>query len=116
MVVPQSAVRSVRSRRRGCAPPAWARDNWMLLKPLFPAVVTAVALLLTSPVAAHEPLWGETPSVFGFGVIHPEVRFGYRDAGSTRRGGVRARMWEQETMIQFAPTTALNLMIEIPWM
>jgi len=70
----------------------------------------------SSPAHAHEPLWGETPSVFGFGVIHPEVRFGYRDAGSTRSGGIRQRMWEQETMIQYAPSTALNLMLEIPWM
>jgi len=54
--------------------------------------------------------------VFGFGVIHPEVKVAYRDAGTVRRGGVRQRMWETETMIQFAPTTALNLMLEIPWM
>lgn len=68
------------------------------------------------PAQAHEPLWGETPTVFGFGIIHPEVRFGYRDAGSTRSGGIRQRMWEQETMVQYAPSTALNLMLEVPWM
>jgi hypothetical protein len=79
---------------------------------------SALGLLLlgSRPVAAHEPLWGETPTVFGFGVIHPEVRFGYRDAGSARSGGIRQRMWEQETMVQYAPSTALNLMLEIPWM
>lgn len=68
------------------------------------------------PAGAHEPLWGETPTVFGFGVIHPEIRFGYRDAGSTRRGGLRSRMLETETMIQYAPSTALNLQLEVPWM
>jgi hypothetical protein len=75
-----------------------------------------MAVLLALPAHAHEPLWGETPTVFGFGVIHPEVRFGYRDAGSALRGGIRARMLEEETMIQYAPSTALNLMLEVPWM
>jgi hypothetical protein len=71
---------------------------------------------LAVPARAHEPLWGETPTVFGFGIIHPEVRFSFRDAGSARRGGLRARMLEEETMVQYAPTTALNLMLEVPWM
>lgn len=78
-----------------------------------------LALLLTAaarPAAAHEPLWGETPTVFGFGVIHPEIRAAFRDSGSTRRGGLRQRMLETETMVQYAPSTALNLMIEVPWM
>lgn len=79
-------------------------------------LVGALALLTALPAAAHEPLWGETPSVFGFGVIHPEVRFGYRDAGATRRGGIRQRLFESETMVQYAPSIALNLMLEIPWM
>lgn len=80
-------------------------------------LLSALLLLgLAVPASAHEPLWGETPSVFGFGVIHPEVRFGYRDAGSTRRGGLRSRMFETETMVQYAPSTAINLMLEIPWM
>lgn len=79
--------------------------------------LAAFAVLVAAvPAAAHEPLWGETPSVFGFGVIHPEVKVGYRDAGSTRRGGVRARMFETETMVQYAPSTAINLMLEVPWM
>jgi len=75
-----------------------------------------LAITAPRPSHAHEPLWGETPSVFGFGIIHPEVRFGYRDAGSTRRGGLRARMIETETMVQYAPSTALNLQLEVPWM
>lgn len=75
-------------------------------------VASAVAL----PARAHEPLWGETPSVFGFGILHPEVRLGYRDAGSARRSGVRQRMLDSELMVQYAPSTALNLMLEVPWM
>lgn len=78
------------------------------------AVLASVAVL--SPAHAHEPLWGETPSVFGFGVIHPEIRAAFRDAGSTRRGGIRQRMLETETMVQYAPSTALNVMLEVPWM
>ena len=85
------------------------RLNSLPLAGLFLAVAAA-------PAAAHEPLWGETPSVFGFGVIHPEVRLGYRDAGSTRRGGVRARMLESELMVQYAPSTALNVTLEVPSM
>jgi hypothetical protein len=83
-----------------------------------PALLGAAALvlILARPAGAHEPLWGETPSVFSFGIIHPEVRWGYRDAGTTRRGGLRARMWETETMVQYAPSTALNMQIEVPWM
>lgn len=82
----------------------------------FAALCLLAALLVAAPGHAHEPLWGETPTVFGFGVIHPEVRFGYRDAGSTRRGGLRARMLESETMVQYAPSTRLNLQLEVPWM
>jgi len=79
-------------------------------------ICLGLSLLAGRPVQAHEPLWGETPTVFGFGVIHPEVRFSYQEAGSTRTGGIRQRMWEQETMVQYAPSTALNLMLEVPWM
>lgn len=75
-----------------------------------------ILLVAAAPARAHEPLWGETPTVFGFGIFHPEVRFGYRDAGSARAGGIRSRMLESEAMVQYAPSTAINLMLEIPWM
>jgi hypothetical protein len=83
-----------------------------------PGVLFGVAVglgCLFQPAAAHEPLWGETPTVFGFGIFHPEVRMGYRDAGSTQNGGERQRLLEQETMLQYAPRPALNLLLEIPW-
>jgi hypothetical protein len=79
-------------------------------------LIAAALLLIAAPVSAHEPLWGETPTVFGFGILHPEVRFGFRDAGSLFRGGIRARLFETETMVQYAPSTSLNLMLEVPWM
>jgi hypothetical protein len=79
-------------------------------------LLAAAVLITARPAAAHEPLWGETPTVFGFGVIHPETRLSFRDAGTTRRGGVRQRMIETETMVQYAPTTALNVQLDVPWM
>jgi hypothetical protein len=82
------------------------------------AILGAALLLLfgSSPAHAHEPLWGETPTVFGFGIIHPEVRASYRDAGNLRGGAIRQRMLETETMVQYAPSTAINVMLDIPWM
>lgn len=70
---------------------------------------------LAAPARAHEPLWGETPTVFGFGVLHPELKLMYLDAGSTRRGGKRMRMFEQEYMLDYAPSTTVNLRLEIPY-
>jgi hypothetical protein len=74
-----------------------------------------LAALTAAPLGAHEPLWGETPTVFGFGVLHPEVKWMYFDAGTTRNGGKRMRMFEQETMLDYAPSTTINLRIEIPY-
>jgi hypothetical protein len=48
---------------------------------------------------AHEPLWGETPQTFAFGVIHPEVRVGKDE---TRFG------------LQYAFSTTRNLRLELP--
>jgi hypothetical protein len=64
----------------------------------------AIALLLwlagyMRPALAHEPLWGETPQTFAFGVIHPEVRFA---RGSTRLG------------LQYAFSTTRNVRVEVP--
>jgi len=60
----------------------------------------------------HEPLWGETPTVFGFGILHPEVKWMHLDAGSTRNGGERTRVFEQEYMLDYAPSTSINLRLE----
>ena len=77
-------------------------------------VAFGAAALLAAPAHTHEPLWGETPTVFGFGILHPEVKWMYFDAGSTRKGGKRMRMFEQEYMLDYAPSTALNLRLEVP--
>ncbi|MBV9468448.1 MAG: hypothetical protein JOZ57_04335, partial [Abitibacteriaceae bacterium] len=42
------------------------------------------SIAIPSTAYAHEPLWGETPVVFGSGLVHPEIRFGFMDAGSTQ--------------------------------
>jgi hypothetical protein len=84
--------------------------------PLNLFLILTITALATAPVAAHEPLWGETPSVFAFGVIHPEVRVGFTDSGRVGRRSERQRLFEAEWMVQYAPTAALNLMLEIPWM
>lgn len=84
----------------------------LLLRALLAALLAAGA---PAPAAAHEPLWGETPITFGFGVIHPEVKFRYFDAGSTRGGGERMRMFEQEYMIDYGFSPKLNVRLMIPY-
>jgi hypothetical protein len=74
-----------------------------------------LALVLAAPARAHEPLWGETPITFGFGIIHPEVKFKYFDAGSTRRGGERMRKFEQEYMVDYGFNPKLNIRLMIPY-
>src|SRR5688500_10503399 len=66
-------------------------------------------------VQAHEPLWGETPIVFGSGLIHPEVEYSFMDIGSTNNGGMRARMFMQEYMVQYAPKPSMNVILEVPY-
>ena len=63
---------------------------------------------------AHEPLWGETPIVFSSGLLHPEIKVKFMDAGDASDGGERSRMFEQEYMVQYAPSTRLNLRLEVP--
>ena len=57
-------------------------------------------VLLPLPALAHEPLWGETPQTFAFGVVHPEFRFAH---GETRFS------------LQYAPETTRNLRLEVPF-
>ena len=62
------------------------------------ASVGVVSLLYPPLARAHEPLWGETPQTFAFGVIHPELRF--------------ARS-ESRFSVQYAPKTTENLKLEV---
>lgn len=75
------------------------------------AVGALVAAASAPPAAAHEPLWGETPITFGFGVMHAEARYMLMDAGSRDR----MRMFEQEYMVAYGFSPKLNLRLEIPY-
>ncbi len=82
----------------------------------------AAFTLGASRARAHEPLWGETPQTFAFGVIHPEVRFALTDSNGLFRGGLRVdngdglRLSRQETILslQYALDTSRNIRLEIP--
>jgi hypothetical protein len=78
--------------------------------------------LLPTMAHAHEPLWGESPQTFAFGVWHPEVRFGFENASQLLSGGrrlanpdaLRRSRFEAQLGVQYAPTTSLNVKLEIP--
>ena len=65
-------------------------------------VAAALAIACASPAAAlaHEPLWGETPVIFGPGVFHPEIRIGFLRAGRDP-GDDRSRRIAQEYGLQY---------------
>jgi len=78
---------------------------------------------LVQPSSAHEPLWGESPQTFGFGVWHPEIRFGFQKEflllrGATRLNNpeaLRRMRFDSVLGIQYAPKTSMNVRIEIPY-
>ena len=91
---------------------------FLLLAPLL--LFAAVA---APGVRAHEPLWGETPQTFSFGVLHPETRLGWESESRLYRGGSRVanpeglRMSRQESLVslQYAPKPTLNVRLEVPY-
>src|SRR5687768_16934481 len=78
--------------------------------------------LLPSSAWAHEPLWGETPQTFSFGLKHPEWKFAFEDHRRLFQGssaipnteGRRHTMVENHLSFQYAPATTLNLKLELP--
>lgn len=96
--------------------PVW-RQGGFALAGLIAALTTGI-----TAARAHEPLWGETPQTFAFGVIHPEVRFDLADSNGLFRGGLRVnngdgqRLSRQETSLslQYALDTSRNIRLEIP--
>ncbi len=86
------------------------------------SVLLAVGLLVPAMAHAHEPLWGESPQTFGFGVLHPEIRFAWENDSALLRGATRIanpdalRMTRLDLLpsVQFAPRPTLNLKIEAP--
>jgi hypothetical protein len=85
-------------------------------RPLPLVALALCSVVVAAPARAHEPLWGETPIVFGFGIVHPEARFEFSDAGSPATQGGRVRMFEQEYMVQYGLTPKLNIALEIPYL
>ncbi|MDQ3812450.1 MAG: hypothetical protein M3347_00705 [Armatimonadota bacterium] len=87
------------------------------MKPRIAAMLWSMlaASLSGMPAFAHEPLWGETPIVFGSGIIHPEVKVMHMDAGDARDGGERMRMSEKELMTGYGMRPSLNLRLEVPY-
>src|SRR5579871_3944278 len=85
-------------------------------------LLTAICLCVAPVAHAHEPLWGESPQTFAFGVIHPEIRFGFENDtlllnGDRRIGnpdGLSRSRFETLLGLQYAPKTSLNLKLEIP--
>jgi hypothetical protein len=82
-----------------------------------------VCVIVPSAARAHEPLWGESPQTFAFGVWHPEVRLGWQNEylllhGSSRLDNpdaLRRTRFDTVLDIQYAPRTSLNVRLEIPY-
>src|SRR5262249_39290361 len=78
---------------------------------------------MTTPVRptplplAHEPLWGETPTIFGPRVFHPEIRFGFVRRGShTDPGDEGENELEQEYGLQYGINRFVNARLRFPVM
>ena len=81
------------------------------------AVALAAALASTTPALAHEPLWGETPTIFGPTVFHPEIRIGFlRRGGSPDPGEQSSEDIDQEYGLQYGINRFVNLRVTIPVM
>jgi outer membrane putative beta-barrel porin/alpha-amylase len=97
------------SPARGAADAAAARIRLRL---------TATVMSLCSWTAAawaHEPLWGETPTIFGPRVFHPEIRFGFMHHGDASvPGGESSRQIEQEYGLQYGINRFVNVRLVLP--
>src|SRR6185503_8092796 len=102
----ESMNRARPQRTRGL--PAALRLAGLLAAAWLPGIATALA---------HEPLWGETPTIFGPGVIHPEIRLGYLRRGTTRDpGDERMSEFEQMVAVQYGINRFVNVRATLPGM
>ena len=77
----------------------------------------------TKSAYAHEPLWGESPQTFAFGIWHPEFRFGFQNSSFLYQGSnripnpdaMRRTRLDGLFSLQYAPQTSLNIKIDIPF-
>jgi len=68
-----------------------------------------------APALAHEPLWGETPTIFGPRVFHPEIRFGFmHHGGASNPGQEGSRQIEQEYGLQYGINRFVNVRLSLP--
>ena len=81
-----------------------------------PTIAALGALLaMTTPALAHEPLWGETPTIFGPGVFHPEIRFAFMRTGSASEPGETGnRALTQEYGLQYGVNRWVNVRLTVP--
>ncbi|HEV8336016.1 MAG TPA: transporter [Candidatus Polarisedimenticolia bacterium] len=80
-------------------------------------LTAALASLVGSlgAAVAHEPLWGETPTIFGPGVFHPEIRIGLmRHGGASEPGGEGSREFGQEYGLQYGINRFVNVRVQLP--
>ncbi len=79
------------------------------------ALASLLSFFLARPTSAHEPLWGETPTIFGPGVYHPEIRIGFLRKGSASDpGGERTESFDQEFGMQYGINRFVNVRLRIP--
>jgi hypothetical protein len=82
-----------------------------------------LGFLSFTPAHAHEPLWGDSPQTFAFGVRHPAVRLSYSNDYRLLSGGKIAanptglRRSRLDTVVsyQYSPLTSLNVRVEVPF-
>jgi hypothetical protein len=76
-----------------------------------------IVVVSSVPALAHEPLWGETPTIFGPGVFHPEIRFGFVRRGDNPDPGEESwEDFEQEYGLQYGVNRFVNVRLTLPVM
>jgi len=79
------------------------------------AIVLGIVFCSSAPALAHEPLWGETPVIFGPGVFHPEIKIRLvRVGGPPGPGETRARTIEEEYGLQYGINRYVNVRLTLP--
>ena len=84
-------------------------------RPARALAIVLVAAAFASPARAHEPLWGETPTIFGPGVFHPEIRIGYLHRGGRPGPGEEStREIDQDYGLQYGINRFVNVRLRLP--
>src|SRR5262245_58239849 len=95
---------------------AWrrARGTGSRTSGLIGAAALAATIASARPALAHEPLWGETPTIFGPSVFHPEIRIGFlRRGGSPDPGEQSSEDIDQEYGLQYGINRFVNVRVTI---